>query len=408
MSKNVEINYKNEDGSYEALYPMVQYENVDGIVLPEAIVDTWDGAVVVASNGNKSSSGIAEEGKAVLDLPGYGNWNLSSTYGSFTGAGSINIDTVKQYTTSITVNMPTLTVTTLPNASVTVSINTRTLTDTASSSGTITFNIPEYGTCNVTASIDGRQGTGSVEITQITGYNLSVFPMPTSFDLSNLTWAEISYWAGAGYATSFSVGDNKQINLNGSAGSLSFNNTTVYATIIGINHNSAREGNNRLHFQLALDSGNTRLLGNAQMNSLNTNNGGWTSCQMRTRECANLINCLPSDLRAVVKTTTKYTSAGNKSNNIVSSSDKIFLLSEFEIFGTTTYSVSGERRYQQQYSWYTSHSKVKYSSSGSAYHWWERSPYQSNSTYFCFVNSNGNAYDGDANLSLGVAPCLCI
>ena len=408
MAKSIEINIKKDDGSYEPLYPVTTRQNVGGVLLPEVTVETYDGAAVVASHDDMSAGGVAEGGQAIVDLPSYGTWNLSSTYGSFTGAGSINIDTVKQYTTSITVNMPTLTVTTLANASVTVSINTRTLTDTASSSGTITFNIPEYGTCNVTASIDGRQGTGSVEITQITGYNLSIFLMPTSFDLSNLTWAEISYWAGAGYATSFSVGDNKQISLNGSAGSLSFNNTTVYATIIGINHNSAREGNNRLHFQLALDSGNTRLLGNAQMNSSNTNNGGWASCRMRTRECANLINCLPSDLRAVVKTTTKYTSAGNKSNNIVSSSDKIFLLSEFEIFGTTTCSVSGERSYQQQYSWYTSHSKVKYTSSGSASDWWERSPYQSFSGGFCYVGDNGNAYGSNASYSDGVAPCLCI
>ena len=181
----------------------------------------------------------------------------------------------------------------------------------------------------------------------------------------------------------------------------------IVLSLSGINK-TFTQGNNKLHLQLALNSANNKLLGNAEMNATATNNGGWGSCQMRTRECADLLNCLPSDLQAVVKTTTKYTSAGGESTNIVSSSDKIFLLSEFEIFGTTNYSVSGEKDYQQQYSWYSNHSKVKYNSSDSKVSWWERSPYHSYSAGFCRVTADGYASDSAAHYSNGVAPCLCI
>ena len=84
---------------------------------------------------------------------------------------------------------------------------------------------------------------------------------------------------------------------------------------------------------------------------------------------------------------------------------KLFLLSEVEIFGSTTYSVSGEGT---QYAYYKAgNSKVK-NVSGSAYAWWERSPYASNTAGFCFVASNGNADGSGASSSFGVAFGFCV
>ena len=82
----------------------------------------------------------------------------------------------------------------------------------------------------------------------------------------------------------------------------------------------------------------------------------------------------------------------------------MFLLSEIEIFGTAPYSKSGEG---SQYAYYSAgNSKVK-NLNGSAYHWWERSPYGSGSTYFCYVYSNGNAGNDSASNSYGVAFGFC-
>ena len=67
--------------------------------------------------------------------------------------------------------------------------------------------------------------------------------------LDNNDWATISYASKNGLAAStWSVGDRKAVALNGTAGGLSLSGT-YYCYIIGIDHNSAKEGTNRIHFQ---------------------------------------------------------------------------------------------------------------------------------------------------------------
>ena len=99
------------------------------------------------------------------------------------------------------------------------------------------------------------------------------------------------------------------------------------------------------------------------------------------------------------------TSTGNQTTTINTTSDKLFLLSEIEIFGTRSYSVAGEG---SQYEWYKAgNSKIKYRS-GSAVDWWERSPHSSSATYFCYVNSAGNAVNNNASNSYGVFFGFCV
>ena len=61
------------------------------------------------------------------------------------------------------------------------------------------------------------------------------------------SWDAISRDLQSGNIENYTIGSYKPIILNGTAGPISFNNTQAYAVIIGINHNSSREGNNRLH-----------------------------------------------------------------------------------------------------------------------------------------------------------------
>ena len=142
----------------------------------------------------------------------------------------------------------------------------------------------------------------------------------------------------------------------------------------------------------------------ASMNSSNTNSGGWESCAMRTN-MATYLSQLTSAWQSVVKQVNKLSSAGNQSTTIKTTADKLFLLSEVEIFGSTTYSVSGEGT---QYAYYKAgNSKVK-NRNGSADGWWERSPLASSSSYFCFVTSGGNASYASASTSFGVAFGFCV
>ena len=116
------------------------------------------------------------------------------------------------------------------------------------------------------------------------------------------------------------------------------------------------------------------------------------------------MNLMPAEVKAAIKEVQKKTSAGSQSSSIQTTNDKLFLLSEIEIFGSTTYSFAGEGT---QYDYYKAgNSKVK-NRSGSANTWWERSPGSSDSTHFCSVGSNGNADAGSAGYSYGVAFGFC-
>lgn len=129
------------------------------------------------------------------------------------------------------------------------------------------------------------------------------------------------------------------------------------------------------------------------------------------------IAALPAALRSVLKTVTKYTdNTGNQSTsaaNVTATTDVIFLLSEYEVFGTIAsgYSNPNESAKQAQYAYYAAgNSKVKYrhSSTGSTARWWLRSPYSSSSYGFVHVDTGGAVGYSYAGGSIGFAPGFCV
>lgn len=276
------------------------------------------------------------------------------------------------------------------NAGVTVkaSLSGKTVSATADSSGLAVLKIPGFGTWTVSATINGVTISIEYEIKAIAQYELAL-----STNLETAGWDVIDSISKSGNAASlWSVGDKKTINIDG---------TDYQFQIIGFNHDDKTSGGKAgITFQM-VDCMNAT----AQMNSSNTNSGGWGSCAMRNSVLSSILSRLPADLQKVIKNVNKPTSAGNQSANINTTSDKLFLLSEVEIFGSTTYSKSGEG---SQYAYYKAgNSKVK-KVNGAASDWWERSPHGGGSTIFCYVSSNGNAtYDGASN-SYGVAFGFCI
>ena len=170
--------------------------------------------------------------------------------------------------------------------------------------------------------------------------------------------------------------------------------------IIGKNHDTyAAGGTAPLTFQMHDCYDDTK-----QMNSSNTNSGGWTNCAMRSTHLPAILALMPEEVQAAIKEVQKKTSAGNQSSSIQTTNDKLFLLSEIEIFGRTTYSFAGEGT---QYAYYQAgNSKVK-NRSGSAHTWWERSPRFSSAASFCYVTRGGNANTNVASGSFGVAFGFC-
>lgn len=146
------------------------------------------------------------------------------------------------------------------------------------------------------------------------------------------------------------------------------------------------------------------------MNSSNTNSGGWEGCARRTW-CNNVYKeCLPTYIQNMMKQVKKLTSAGSQSNTIKTSNDYAFLLSEIEIFGSTTHSFAGEGEQYQYFKNATAnrYKKPRYDSDYVSGRWWERSPCFSDSNFFCHVYVDGDADTDNASRARGIVPCLCI
>lgn len=191
---------------------------------------------------------------------------------------------------------------------------------------------------------------------------------------------------------SWVVGNSKPMTING---------TSYQIDIIGKGHDDYADGSGKapLTFQMHDCYADTK-----QMNGSNTNSGGWGSCAMRTTSLPAIKALMPAEVQAGLKKVKKLTSAGSQSSTINTTEDDLFLLSEIEIFGSVSYSKSGEGT---QYAYYSAgNSKVK-NRNGSADTWWERSPRGSTSTSFCCVGSYGSATNDSARTSRGVAFGFC-
>ena len=222
---------------------------------------------------------------------------------------------------------------------------------------------------------------------------------PKGKTLNEYTWEEIDYISSNGLASEygFAVGDEKNITLS--------TDEALTLAIMDFDHDELADGTG----YAGITFGMKNLMASArQMNSSNTNSGGFTGSAMYAWLQNTLLPTLPSDLQAVLKSVNKKTSAGSQSSTINTNAMKVFLFAEIEVFGSTTYSVAGEGT---QYSYFaTAANRIKYlaNGSGSASWWWERSPYGSNSSYFCTVNSNGNANVNNASNTFGVCFGFCV
>ena len=107
----------------------------------------------------------------------------------------------------------------------------------------------------------------------------------------------------------------------------------------------------------------------------------------------------------------KKTCAGSASSSIVDINCNLFLLSEIEIFGNTTYSRDGEGTqyvYWQQHNNNDDRRKGTQSNPTNYDWWWERSPYVTGTIHFCRVLHDGTPGGNYANYFSGVSFAFCI
>ena len=228
-----------------------------------------------------------------------------------------------------------------------------------------------------------------------------LFVSPT---FSSSTWEEINQYSEMGLAsTYFNVGDEKTIQLS--------TGEQVTLVILGFNHDDLSDGSGKAGITFGMKN---LLAAEYRMNATNTNTGGWNDSEMRTSTMQTLFSQLPSDLQSVIKQVNKKATAGSISTAITTSADKLWLLSEVEVDGTTTagYADEGE---QYEY-WKTVKDgtvradRIKYLSngSGSANYWWLRSPVVPNNTGFRRISNSGSITNVIAGNDYGVSFGFCV
>ena len=281
---------------------------------------------------------------------------------------------------------------------------------------------------NTTITVSYTEGG----VTKTTTQAITVTTINTT--LNSNSWATIKAVSDAGKGDDYwDVGDTKTITINGTVQGFTFSNLSIAVFILGFNHNSSREGNNRIHFQIGKIS--NKLVGLCDsnygsyvssgfcMNTEQTNRGGWSNSHMRKTVLGNsgapssppansLLAALPADLRAVMKSVSKYsdnTGGGyDTASYVTATTDWLFLLAEFEYHGSRRrYANSAEQNYQKQYDYYKAgNSKVHYrhDSTGTAVAAWTRSANVGNGGSFCLVNEDGTTAGINADYSWALAP----
>lgn len=237
---------------------------------------------------------------------------------------------------------------------------------------------------------------------------------------ANSSWDEIADIINSGKAQEyFAAGDEREETL--------YTGEKVVLVILGFNHDIRADGKGKATMSIGLKN---TIDGLFEMNTDCTNEGGWEKSRMRTVYMERLYKLLPEQLRKLIVPVRKLTSKGGCSTDIVCTDDKLFLLSMAEVIShkaicdsewehvannADVYNEEGE-----QYEYFrkligdadpdkSNEHLVKYrGDSTSAYVWWLRSPYASNSNYFCCVYSDGYVSGNLASYSYGVCFGFCL
>ena len=218
-----------------------------------------------------------------------------------------------------------------------------------------------------------------------------------------------------------------KVKLNGAENTIGVGDTITLDSktvrILGFNHDelasSTAYGAATATGKAGISFEYVTILTSAQMNSSDTNSGGWGSCALRSTLNGTTYSGL--SIKDKIKQVKKeYIQTYDSASSKTTSSDYLWLLSCGEIWSsgynggvTRGYAIATEG---SQYKYYklgnptydSSTDYTKKPNTSSANNWWLRSPLYSSSRNFCFVNASGYCDGSHASSSDGVAPGFSI
>ena len=283
---------------------------------------------------------------------------------------------------------PQLIVTTSAGATVIATKGSKNVIGTADADGTCTLELSEAGEWSVTSSLNGNSRTQTVLIgTQMADIRLfdSVF--------ANNSWETIIAVCKAGNVPdSWAIGNSKNMTINGAE---------YQIDIIGKNHDDYADGSGKapLTFQLHNCYGTAYA-----MNSTSINAGGWKECAMRKTHLPAILALMPAEVQSGIREVSKTTATKSSDSWLATVSDKLFLLSEVEVFNSTKNSETGEG---SQYAYYGASGSTVKTLNGGMSSWWLRSPMRTSDYSFCASSGGGEPTHLDATAERGTAFAFC-
>ena len=236
---------------------------------------------------------------------------------------------------------------------------------------------------------------------------------PIVYSFANDSWATIANNVRNGLGYKYKVGDTKKVSIGGTNYTVRVANNTTPTECNDINFSQTACG-----FVVEFAD----IVENRQMNSTDTNVGGWKDSAMRTYANGAFFNNLPEDLRNVIIGTKVVSGHGSTTGETnFPSTDKIYLLSSHEVWedGTSNQVSSKDTAWDKtrQLDYYAnigegvttdsySGAIKKYNNSNSE--WWLRATYYSIDSRFLTVTDEGDWNYYVADYHGGLAPAFRI
>lgn len=386
----------------------VEFKDYDGTLLDTQIIEDGEEAENPVLRAYNPIS-VPKRGSTVETVYSFGGWDKDlKNITSDTTVNAVYTESVRTYTVRFYKDS-TLLETITADAHSSAYYNG----DTLNKSGYI-WTGWDKSTSDVTADID----TYAVfEEPKLPDYvkDLSQFTYLYSEDISDAdesayTMGQIYAICEAGKASEyFSVAS--EIKLLPGADS-TIKDSSIVFQVFGYNHYKLADSDNFANVVFGMKG---LLNANRQMNSGNTNVGGFEASAMNKWLNGTMIYNLSKPWQNLIKTVQVLASKGGTEETILTSKCKLFLFSDAEVgFNKTAvpYKNEVDRDAESvQFPIFTdNNSRIKktYNGTGSANSWWLRSASASYSSSFENVYYNGGSFSNGANYSNGVCFGFCI
>ena len=220
------------------------------------------------------------------------------------------------------------------------------------------------------------------------------------------SWDTIVSAVQAGSTENYHVGDTKEVDMG------TFGTHTIRVANTSTPAECSTAGFSQTACGFVLEFAD--IITTRNMNSTNTNVGGWPATLMRTYVNNDIYNALPSELKNGIIDTYVVSGHGPSHSANFTSTDKLYLLSTKEVWGkegtSNVINYDTTDAYTRQLDYYKAQGVTtsNYSGAKKSGSWWLRAAYSIYSDDFYRVDRNGAWLYKSAGYSYGVAPAFRI